>query len=192
MTIIYGGSFNPPTKAHFEIAKYIMEKFPSSEFYFLPTNNSYNKNDLKDFNLRVSMLKLMCEKLGGRAKVSEFEGELDKYYGTYYTLSHFKDPYFVMGADNLITIESWINYPKIVEDFKFIIIPRDGINVLDFINLKPHLKTNKDNFIILDEFSEINLSSSNYRETKDDNLLIEEVAKFIKENNLYKETEDVL
>src|SRR5690606_41030104 len=127
MKSIYCDSLNPPTKAHFEIAKYIMEKFPSSEFYFLPTNNSYNKNDLKDFNLRVSMLKLMCEKLGGRAKVSEFEGELDKYYGTYYTLSHFKDPYFVMVADNLITFESWIIYLKIVVDFIFIIILLDVI-----------------------------------------------------------------
>ena len=37
MTIIYGGTFNPPTIAHFEIAKYLMNKFPNSKLVFLPT-----------------------------------------------------------------------------------------------------------------------------------------------------------
>lgn len=192
MTIIYGGSFNPPTLAHFEIAKYILEKFPNCDFYFLPTNNSYNKAHLNDFHYRLKMLEIMCEKLGKNAKVSDFEGKLDKYYGTYYTLKHFPDPYFVMGADNFLTIESWINFPNIIRDFKFIIIPRDKINIENFIDKNPVIKQFKNNFIILDEFKELDLSSTVYRKTKDNSLLLEEVAKFIKENNLYKETEDVL
>lgn len=187
MTIVYGGSFNPPTIAHYEIAKYILDKFPKSILYFLPTNNSYNKEGLKDFNLRVKMLELLCDKLGKRAKVSDFEGKLDKYYGTYYTLSNFVDPYFVMGADNFESITTWINYPKIIIDFKFIIIPRDNIDINAIINSDEYLEKYKDNFIVLDDFKEVDLSSSVYRKTKNSSLLLKEVDEFIKENNLYKE-----
>jgi len=191
MTIIYGGSFNPPTIAHFEIAKYILDKFKEADFYFLPTNNSYNKNGLDDFYLRVKMLDLLCERLGSRARVSVFEGQLDKYYGTYYSLSHFQDPYFVIGADNFKTITTWINYPKIVNDFKFIIIPRSSINIEEIFANDKDLRETRNNFIVLDKFKEINLSSSEYRKTKNSNLLIDEVDSFIKQNNLYKEINNV-
>lgn len=187
MNIIYGGSFNPPTLAHYKIAKYILDKFPESQLYFLPTNNVYNKSGLKDFNYRIKMLEILCTKIGSRAKVSDFEGKLDKYYGTYYTLSHFDNPYFVMGADNFKSISTWINYPNIIKDFKFIIIPRDNIDIEDIILNDEFLSKYKSNFIILDEFKEIDLSSSNYRLTLNSNLLLNEVEEFIKENNLYKE-----
>lgn len=192
MNIIYGGSFNPPTIAHYEIAKYILNEFPNSTLYFLPTNNSYAKNDLRDFNFRLKMLELVCDKLGSRAKVSNFEGKLDKYYGTYYTLSHFENPYFVMGADNLVTISSWINYPKLIEDYKFIILPRNNIDIYSIFQSDDNLMKNRNNFIILNKFKELDLSSSTYRKTKDGSLLLEEVDEFIKKNNLYKETDNVL
>ena len=187
MTIIYGGSFNPPTIAHYDIAKYILEKYPDSTLYFLPTNNLYNKDGLKDFNLRVKMLEILCDKLGERAKVSDFEGKLDKYYGTYFTLSNFVNPYFVMGADNFKSITSWINYPKIIIDFKFIIIPRDNIDINAIFSNDEYLENYKENFIILDEFKELDLSSSVYRMTKNSNLLLKEVNDFIIENEMYKE-----
>jgi len=192
MTIIYGGSFNPPTLAHYKIAKYILDKYPNSTLYFLPTNNFYAKENLNDFQYRLEMLELVVKRLGKRAKVSDFEGRLDKYYGTYYTLSHFPNSYFVMGADNFLTIKSWINYPNLIKDFKFIIIPSEKIDLESFINNDNELKKYKENFIILDDFKEIDLSSTNFRKTKDYSLLLPEVAQYIKEKNLYKEIEDVL
>src|SRR5690606_19324601 len=115
---------------------------------------------------RVAMLEIVCRKLGSRAKVSDFEGKLDKYYGTYFTLSHFKNPYFVMGSDNFKSISTWINFPKIVYDYKFIIIPRDNIDIDLIFESNEHLMKNRKNFIILDDFKEIDLSSSVYRKTK--------------------------
>jgi nicotinic acid mononucleotide adenylyltransferase len=133
------------------------------------------------------MLELLCKRLGNRAKVSDFEGKLDKYYGTYYTLKHFQDPYFIMGADNFRGITKWINYPNIVIDFKYIIIPRENIDIDGIIKSDEYLSKYRNNFIILDKFKEIDLSSSEYRKTKNPNLLLEEVVDFIKQNNLYKE-----
>ena len=39
MIIIFGGAFNPPTRAHFEIAEKLIEKFNPDTFYFLPVGN---------------------------------------------------------------------------------------------------------------------------------------------------------
>jgi len=187
MVILYGGSFNPPTIAHFKIAKYIIEKFKDDQFFFLPTNNFYKKDNLKDFHYRCDMLEILCRKLDNKAQVSFFELELDKYYGTDYTLKHFEDPCFVLGADNLESITSWINYPNVVIDNKFIIVPRDDIDLDRIINDNEVLKKYRNNFIILENFNNIYISSSNYRKTKDDKLLLLEVAEYIKNNHLYKE-----
>ena len=108
MKIIYGGSFNPPTIAHYEIAKYILDKFPESEIVFVPTAQHYNKPGLCYDIDRINMLKILCHKLGNRASVSGFEIYQKEYLGTYYTLKHFGDCYFLMGADNFDYIEKWI------------------------------------------------------------------------------------
>lgn len=187
MEVVFGGSFNPPTKAHYEIAKYIINKYKNSEFVFLPANNFYNKGELINFSDRLQMLEIVCNKLGPRAKVSNFEGTLDKYLGTYYTLSHFKNPVFLMGADNFITLPSWINFKNLIKDFKFIIIPRDDINLKKVFQENDLLNKYKDNFTIINEFRKLDLSSSTYRKTLDSSLLLTEVNEYIKTNNLYKE-----
>lgn len=187
MVILYGGSFNPPTIAHYEIAKYLIKKYPEAEFLFLPTNNFYKKDNLRDFHYRCDMLEIVCKKLYNKAKISYFELELDQYYGTDYTLKHFKDPYFVMGADNLQDIAKWINYPNVVKNNKFIIIPRDEINIELIFKDNLILQKYRKNFIILTNFHKIYISSSEYRKTKNDDYLLEEVAQYIHENNLYKE-----
>lgn len=187
MTIIYGGSFNPPTIAHYEIAKYLILKFPKAKFYFLPTTNSYNKESLNDFKYRVKMLEITSKKLGKKARVSTYEAKQKKFNGTYYSLREFKDPYFVMGADNLETIASWINYENLIKEFRFIIIPRSKINIEEIFKNNELLSEYRNNFLILDEFKEIDLSSSLYRNTKDSSLLLEDVEKYILKNDLYKE-----
>jgi nicotinate-nucleotide adenylyltransferase len=187
MQIIYGGSFNPPTIAHYEIAKTLLARFPEAEFSFLPANNFYEKDNLKDFHYRLEMLKILCEHLGARAKINDFELSLDRYYGTWYTLQHFPGSYFVIGADNLQTIENWINYPQVVLENKFIVLPRNRIDLASIFQSNEVLRNNKQNFLLIDDFPELDVSASAYRLTQDDSLLLPEVAKYIKEHNLYKE-----
>jgi nicotinate-nucleotide adenylyltransferase len=187
MEIIYGGSFNPPTQAHYEIAKYIIANFPNDEFFFLPTNNFYEKDNLKDFQYRVDMLTLVCKRLGPKAKISTFELELDQYLGTDYTLRHFHNPCFAMGADNLLAIEKWINYPNVIIDHKFIIFPRNNINLEKLFTDNKILKKYKNNFMIFDKFEELYESSTEYRNTKNSKILLPEVACYIEKNNITKE-----
>lgn len=185
MTIIYGGSFNPPTIAHYEIAKYIIEKYPKNTFFFLPTNDNYGKDDLEDQRIRLEMLEILCKKLGETARVSDFELRLPQYKGTAYTLSHFNNPCFVMGADNLITIHKWLNFPDVVQNNQFMIIPRDDISIEDYFLDQEEVAKYRHHFYILEDFKQIYVSSSEYRETQNDELLVREISQYIKKYNLY-------
>ena len=57
----FGGSFNPPTYAHINVAKMSIEKFNLDAVYFVPVGNLYNKPSLIDENYRYKMLDLICD-----------------------------------------------------------------------------------------------------------------------------------
>ena len=57
----FGGSFNPPTYAHINIAKASIEKLGLDKFFFVPVGNLYNKPDLIDEVYRYDMLKIACK-----------------------------------------------------------------------------------------------------------------------------------
>lgn len=59
---IFGGSFNPPHKAHFQIAKEILNQGLVDRIIFVPTGNRYNKKDLIPNKYRYEMLKMMTRK----------------------------------------------------------------------------------------------------------------------------------
>ncbi len=185
MKIIYGGSFNPPTIAHYQIGEYLLNKYPGANLIFLPTSSLYHKDDLASDKDRLAMLQIVCDKLGPRACVSDFEMKLDGYYGTSYTLSNFSNSYFVMGADNLENICKWINFPNVVAQNKFMIIPRDNISIENIISEDDFLRKYKDNFIILNDFPKISISSTTYRKTKKDDCVLIEIKNYIIHNNLY-------
>lgn len=184
INVIFGGSFNPPTIAHYEISKAIIEEFKVNDFVFVPTSLNYGKKTLIDSKSRIEMLEIMCKHLPN-CRVSDFEIKQNKYKGTYFTLEHFKGYYFVMGADNLIEIETWKHFPDVVRENKFIIFNRNNIDVESILN-KETLKDYKDNFLILDNISIPNVSSSAYRETLDKRIVLSDVHEYVIKNKLYK------
>ena len=185
MKVLFGGSFNPPTKAHFEISKKISQKFNVSEFVFLPTADNYSKPDLAPFKDRFNMCLIGCKYLKN-ATVSDFEGKLNEYKGTTYTLKHFSGYWFLMGADNFDYIEKWIDFPNVIINNKFILVPREGYDFDAKFNSNEYLNKYRDNFIILDDFKEIDLSATKFRKTLDKELVIDEVYEYINNKGLYK------
>lgn len=178
MNIIFGGSFNPVTKAHILIAGHLVNKFNPERLVFLPVGNDYDKPELVEFEHRFNMLKLIS---GGKIDVSDYEGK-HEYKGTYNTLNNlpYDDMYFVIGNDNLRSISSWNNIFELIRDYKFIIVNRPGC-ILDLSIFKGF----EDRFIIVDDI-EIDMSSSDYRKTKNPNLLDREVSDYIEKHQLYK------
>lgn len=184
MKVLYGGSFNPPTRAHLKIAEKIYEKFDVEEFVFLPTANNYQKPNLAPICDRITMLTFICKHLKN-ASVSDFEAKISEYKGTSYTLECFPGFYFVMGADNFDYIEKWINYPEVIIKNKFIIVPRDKYDFEKKFKSEYYLNKYRDNFIILD-IEDIDMSASLFRINNDRDLVIDEVYDYIKEHSLYK------
>lgn len=184
INVIYGGSFNPPTIAHYQIAKRIIEEFDVKDFIFVPTGDVYDKANLASAKDRVKMLELVCKRLK-HASVSDYEASQVYFEGTYKTLEFFSGYYFLMGADNFMGIPHWINFPDVVKYNKFIVVKRYDINYDDIFAEHPELAKYKDNFIFVDDFEQIEISSSKYHLTQDSSLLLPEINDYIKRNYLY-------
>ncbi len=187
MNIVYGGSFNPPTLAHYAIIKKLIEQFKPDNFIILPVGNSYKrKTDLVEIKHRVNMLEIATSDLN--VKISLIEANLKEYKGTYYILEQlskeYNDLYFVMGADNLNNIETWINYELLIKKYKFIVITRDEHIIENILNEKV-----KDFSYNFEKISlNVDISSSKVRQNIHTNkiMLDERVYDYIVKNNLYE------
>lgn len=188
MIIVYGGTFNPPTTAHENIANILIEIYKPNKFILLPVGDKYTwKDNFASFDHRKKMLELVFkEPMFG---ISTIENST-KYKGTYWALNNLNktykdDIYFVLGADNIDQLDEWINYDKLLNEYRFIVLTRKGFSPL---------KTIKDKYLkYLDNFDLINIeldvSSSSFRKDPTQTHLINnEVYKYIKENNLYEVT----
>lgn len=184
--VIFGGSFNPPTIAHYEICKAITKRFNVSDFVFMPTGISYGKKSLISSSHRYNMLEIMCS-LIPNSRVSSFELEQEEYKGTYYTLEHFKGYYFILGADNLIEIKTWKNFPKVIEKNKFIVFNRNHTD-LNNIFCDEDIAPYKSNFIVIDIMIS-DVSSTLYRKTLDETIVLPEIHNYVIENKLYEGSE---
>lgn len=185
MIIVYGGAFNPPTLAHQKIANILIRKYKPKKFIFLPVGDYYTwKDNLISFYHRKNMLELVFN--DDIFEINDLENEKE-YKGTYWALNKIKeayksDVYFVVGADNLEQIEKWINYEKLLKEFKFIIITRKGYDYKKIIKEK-YLKY-KHNFEIVK--INVNISSSQFRvNTNNKSIINELIYTYIKKNNLY-------
>lgn len=183
--IIYGGAFNPPTRAHQKIVSEICKMFPDKKVLILPANDFYNKNNMESFDDRVEMLKLMIKNIKGNIEISRYEETNLKYEGTYNTLEVFNHPLFVIGSDSLNDLSEWIRASKLIRDNKFIVFPRKGYDITQIIRSHDLLRKNENHFIILDTFKEVDISSTDYREYKKKDVIIPSINKYIEENNLY-------
>ena len=147
MNIVFGGSFNPPTLAHKAIVLELKKQFNPDNLIIIPTGSSYKRKSLISFFHRYNMLHIMMPDV----IISDIEEKSDVYLGTINTLdilsNDYDDLYFVMGADNILDIKSWINYQELIKKYKLIIMTRDGINIIDFINNE--LNEYKDHFKII-------------------------------------------
>jgi len=43
MVLVFGGSFNPPTKAHLEIVEKLLERYEHARVLLLPVGDDYQK-----------------------------------------------------------------------------------------------------------------------------------------------------
>jgi len=183
MNVVFGGVFNPPTKAHYYACKRVMNEFNVDKFIFLPVGSNYDLKTVEDDFHRVKMLDIIAGKLG--VEVSKIEIENNEMAGTYVSLRKLdlEDTHLLIGSDNLRNLESWRNSTKLLSEYKIIVLNRQD-NIGKIIEENEFLSIHKENIIIINDF-DYNISSTNFRENNDENLIDEDVLKYIDKFNLY-------
>ena len=116
------------------------------------------------------------------------------FLGTYQSLIRFSDGEncqlgFVIGADNLIDMEHWINIEGILSEFKIIVLGRNGLDINALITKNTVLNKYKSSFIICDDFN-MDISSTNFRETMDKDKVPRKVFEYIIDNGMYQGDDD--
>lgn len=148
---LFTGSFNPPTKAHYEIGKILLEKNIVDRVIYVPCNNIAKKN-LPTLRERSEMLELMLN--------NESQMILDKYKlkstkkdFNYQDLSYLKEKYLtskfyiIIGDDLLNDMSNWLYLDDIINNNYFIVIKRLNNNYDTFF--KEHSKY-KEHFIFIE------------------------------------------
>lgn len=176
---IYVGSFNPVHVGHIHVVNYLLENNHVDKILLLPTPSYWDKTNLLDMNDRINMLKVY-----ENDKVI-VDTKHNNYPYTYQVLNSlrkdYKDDelYLIIGSDNIEKFDLWEHVDEILEN-KVIVVKRDDTDIEKYT-----AKFNTNNFIIVNEFKPIDISSSRIRNNKDYNYLDKEVYNYIKENNLY-------
>ena len=131
--ILFGGSFDPIHKGHLEIIKKATkmgDKIIVIPNYLNPLKNSFSA----PAELRLKWLKKSIN--NPKVEISDFEIKQNKSCYTIDTIKHFKKNYdkisFLIGADNLLTLNRWKNIEELKKLVNFIVVTRDNIPIKSY------------------------------------------------------------
>ena len=187
MHVVFGGAFNPPTKAHLDVFYFLDHEIPMDTFTYLPVGKVYGKDELESDAHRFTMLRRMTDHLS-RAHVSRMELDDEAYKGTYQSLKRLQrddeDLAFVIGADHLPSLHKWIHADRLLNEYRCLVLNRADTSLEDLISEDPFLRRHKDSLTLFSNFK-VDISSSAFRRTHDASLLVPAVHEYIKAHGLY-------
>ncbi len=126
---VFGGSFDPPHYGHLKISKIALKKLKLKKLLWCITKkNPFKKKTYFSLAQRL----IMCEKLvkkNKKIKVQYFENkikssatiDLIKYLKKKYSNTEF---FLIIGSDNLIDLNKWKNWKRLVKLTKIVVFPR--------------------------------------------------------------------
>ena len=183
---VYVGSFNPPHKGHIKIVNHLMDNY-LDKIIIIPTGNYWEKLDLVNINDRINMLKLY------ESENIIIDNKNNNLKYTYQILNNLKleykedELYLIIGADNIINFDKWMNYKEILT-YNLIILNRNNIDILEYLKKLDK----KDKYVIVNDLPSIDISSTMIRNNlnnKDYDLSMymdDYILNYIRENNLYE------
>lgn len=187
---ILGGSFNPIHVGHAILANYILQYTYVEQVWLMlsPHNPLKDKSEYINDTHRIAMVQLVAERVDN-ITASDFEFSLPTPSYTINTLDKLSEKYpehqfhIIIGTDNLIELNRWRDYQRIVSEYGVIVYPRRGYNETKL--------TVTGNIQHINSAPLIEVSSTMIREGisqgKDMNFfLTDDVYKYIQKNNLYE------
>ena len=142
--VVMGGSFNPPTLAHFTLMREAIDAIDAWRGVFVPVSNAYLKRKMRRSHppvvlspaMRIKMLQSMC--VDSRMSVCEKEiGTVEA--RTMPTLMELQEEnpdaeiYFLLGADKLDLLTHLSSRRGFLDMFKVILYARDKAGITDIL-----------------------------------------------------------
>lgn len=192
---IFGGAFDPPHLGHKKVVTYLMNNVHMDEVLIMPCGVHKLKGEINtDTKYRLEMTRLAFSNIDGvnisteDIDISNSDEDVEGKGSTFNLLCGLEENYhksgvdvelyFVIGQDNADSIDKWYNWEKLINDWRFIILPRNSkTEAVKWYRKSPH--------IYLKDFELINISSTELRTNIDNAFLEEDVYSFIIENGLY-------
>lgn len=183
---IYVGSFDPVHKGHKMVVDYLLNNDYVDKVLVIPTGTYWDKTGIIPVNYRIDMWNYY------KSDNIIIDNRYNDLEYTYMILDRLKEEcddelYLIIGADNVINFDKWKNYKEILNN-KILVIPREGIDIEKYLDKYD----NKNNFILVDGFKEMDISSTNIRDLlkrkrydEVEEYLDKEIIEYIKKNNLY-------
>ncbi len=141
---IFGGSFDPVHMGHIEVVKKALKNKDIDKVIVIPNFLNPLKNSFSaPPGLRLKWLKEVFKDFNN-VEVSDFEIKQNRPVYSIETINHFKPKYFIIGSDNLKTLDKWKNIDEILKKVEFIVATRDDIdkNLLKKYGIKKIIEVN--------------------------------------------------
>jgi len=196
-TGIFGGTFSPIHVGHLMLAERAFSDFELDEILLIPTGLSHLKdNTVIDKKHRLAMTRAA---IAGNDHFSVSTIEVDRPGNsyTYETLTALKEAnpdvnyFFIIGADSLFQLETWVKPDIILASATIIVAARDDVSVEDLNKKADEYKLKYDADIRILNFPQIDISSTEIRRRVKDGksikyMVTDSVIDYITENGLYK------
>ena len=163
---IFGGTFDPPHRGHFEIAKHSIKKLKLSFLIWAVTKkNPLKKSSMLSVKSRI-YLSQKITRGNKKIKIRNFDNNI-KSEKTINLLKYLKNKnpkselFFIIGSDNLLTFHKWHGWQKIPSLCKIVVFPRQGY-FNKSLTSKAYRKLKKDRMILI-KSKITNISSSKIR-----------------------------
>lgn len=139
---VFGGSFDPVHMGHISIVNEAIKSLDIDKIIIVPTYlNPFKKSFQLEPNSRKNLLKKVFQKTP-KVEVSDYEINQKKAVYSIETIKYLKDLYkpskiyFIIGADNLSTLDKWHKIDEVKDLVEFVVAKREGYNTEELMQYK--------------------------------------------------------
>ena len=175
--IVFGGSFNPLSKAHGDLIHLLINNYKPDRFILLPSSDEFIKEkkhfqeeDIIPLNKRLKILNEF-NKRNRKIEIELIEIN-NPTFKTYDSLMFLKnkykdsDIYFALGSEKLINLHNRYKIDELLKYFKFIVLNRSEVSEsVNNLNREEIVLNNKSSFIFFNFKKDLHdISSTKIRE----------------------------
>ena len=165
---IFGGSFDPPSISHLQVASETINLLGFDEVWLVPCGHRPDKKSLSAPERRLKMVELAVADFfppNFPVKISRIEIDHGESIPTMYLMDRFNMEhgdthkfYFIMGSDLIKSLHWWDDGERMINTMRTIIFRRKGYNNDEIVN-HPNFPKN-DPIVLQEELSVIGVISS--------------------------------